>query len=291
MLLLGVLAAQAQAQAITYAAYFAGGRLSNGTRAATVAKLDFNTEVRSNLAVGLSVAKINSTGFASSVAGYSAGGDDTTSVDKFEFSNDSRVTLAVGIQNPRTECAGFESDVSGYVEGGGPQQPRTFVEKFSFATDARTVLPALSANRTAVSGASSSTHGYGIGSNNTTVTKREFSTDSYNATALTLTHSLTGRPATESDLAAYVFTNNSNSFVQKILFSTDTASVLAAEVSSVGRSAAGAASIEAGYVTGGNLNTALDVIEKLDFSTEAMSTIGATLNPAVSGLHCGFEAR
>ena len=90
------------------AGYAAGG--STGSNVTTVDKFLFTTDARSTLATGLSSARGETAGFASSENGYAAGGSTgsgVTTVDKFLFTTDARSTLATGLSAARRLAAGF----------------------------------------------------------------------------------------------------------------------------------------------------------------------------------------
>lgn len=92
------------------AGYGAGGRIVPGVLVNTVTKVTFTTDAYANLATGLSAARRTMAGYASDVAGYTAGGFETnsvTTVDKFAFVDDSRTTLAVGLGAATSSPAGF----------------------------------------------------------------------------------------------------------------------------------------------------------------------------------------
>jgi hypothetical protein len=99
------------------AGYAAGGYRTGveSGPVATVDKFAFADDSRTTLAAGLSSARDATTGFASDVAGYAAGGRTGTfgaqvvvdAVDKFAFSDDSRTTLATGLSSARWGLAGF----------------------------------------------------------------------------------------------------------------------------------------------------------------------------------------
>ena len=88
---------------------------------ATVNKLAFADDSMSTLGTGLSAARRNSAGFASTVAGYSLGGEwaKTTDVDRFVFADDTRTTLGTGLSVAIQSGAGMASPVAGYHTGGG----------------------------------------------------------------------------------------------------------------------------------------------------------------------------
>jgi hypothetical protein len=95
------------------AGYAAGGRNGSGPEDA-VDKFDFSNDSRTTLATGLSFGRTYSAGFASSVAGYVAGGYNSSgvnvdTVDKFAFTDDSRSTLGTGLSSARDGAAGFAS--------------------------------------------------------------------------------------------------------------------------------------------------------------------------------------
>ena len=107
--------------AVSLAGYWFGGY--NGWLSglyATVDKLSFADDSMSTLGTGLSAARRNNSGFASTVAGYSVGGEwaKTTDVDRFVFADDTRTTLGTGLSVASDGAAGMASPVAGYYCGG-----------------------------------------------------------------------------------------------------------------------------------------------------------------------------
>ena len=138
------------------AGYNAGGThyTTNFPATAVVDKFLFSNDSRTTLGTGLSSARGAGPGFASDSSGYAGGG---TTMDKFLFTNDSRSTLASGMSGTNGG-SGFASRDAGYGTGGSTTSN---VDKFSFATDARTSLNiGLSVSRTLPGSWGSSAAGY-----------------------------------------------------------------------------------------------------------------------------------
>ncbi len=132
----------------------------------TVDRFLFSNDSRTTLATGLSALRYSAAGFASSVAGYFAGGNNssyagTTTVDRFLFSNDSRTTLGTGISTALDRAGGAASSVAGYVAGGYGGGDHGTVDRFLFADDSRTTLgTGLSVTRRGLAGMASTAAGY-----------------------------------------------------------------------------------------------------------------------------------
>ena len=115
-------------------------------------------------------------------AGYNAGnpaspgfpGSNVTSkIDKFSFTSDANATghgdlIAIGGELGRFSHGGASSTTDGFAFGGSARNPAWFttntINKFSFASNTTaSAHGVLSVERNAITGCSSSTHGYGVG--------------------------------------------------------------------------------------------------------------------------------
>jgi hypothetical protein len=123
--------------------------------------------------------------------------------------------------------------------------------------------------------------GYVLGGDSTFGTsgdKFTYATQTNAATTNALgTASAGGSGASNSGVAGYIFGNGNK--IQKILFSTDATSTLAAVLTSTNRQSVGFANYGvAGYCAGGfDESTRLNRIDKLTFATEVKSTVTDTL--------------
>jgi hypothetical protein len=238
------------------AGYFAGGDSSVG-RVATVNKFAFSDDSRTTLATGLSVASHSLAGMANSgTAGYFGGGDSSggniATINKFLFLDDSRTTLVTGLSSSCFRLAAMaNSGTAGYFGGGKTNSVVDTVDKFTFSNDSRSTLasPLSTQLENLAAYANSGTAGYFVGGNTNT------------------NFGATGRVRT----------------VHKYAFSGDTLSTLENKLAVARENlAAMANSGTAGYAAGGYSATSgftkSSSIEKLLFSNDTNSTIGATLN-------------
>jgi hypothetical protein len=286
------------------------GYIAGGPLATTVDKFRYDNDVRSTLLVGLSSGRSGSAGFASTDAGYVAGGSASAglvgTVDRFAFADDSRSTLATGLAQARNNVAGFASSSAGYAAGGstGPATVVNTVEKFTFADDLGTTLATgLASNRFGAAGFASSVAGYAAGgflnSGGTSsawvdaqvASKFAFADDSRTTMLWSL---IARRPgaAFSSAVAGYVAGGLTNVFwdrVDKVLFADDTNSALASGLSSARALCGAFASDVAGYVAGGTIAVNVDTVDKFDLSDDTRTTLATGLSSARGGV-AGFGA-
>lgn len=245
----------------SYEAGYAVGGISgtpgSPTYLSSLEKFAFSNDARSSVTATLSTGVSSLTGFASSVAGYAAGGTNATTryatVDKFVFSSEAKSTLGSGLSAARTGMAGFSSSDSGYVAGGitGTPAITNIVEKFAFSTDARSAVSnSLGTSRSYSAGVNSESSGYVAGGGNGT--------------------SGSGTPGTfYSTVDKYAFSNDSRSTLA-LLYSPHQPS--------------GISSFSAGYVVGGATGSTVYASgNKINFSSDSISSIASALSVAVDG--------
>jgi len=243
------------------AGYIAGGRNDAGTARATVDKLLFSNETRSSLGTGLDSAVQQAGSFAnSSVAGYVVGGYSGTylsRINKFTFPADTASTLSATLTVAlRYNQGSFSnSGVAGYSVGGAGASYTDAIDRIAFPADTKTVLAAVLTDTSAeASGCSNyGAAGYVFGGYNTaaTVTSRIDKLSFPAETKSTLSATLTG-----ASLAHQTFSNQNTS----------------------------------AYICGGfasNFSTYLTRIDKVAYSTDALSTGGSTLSIGTA-LGAGF---
>ena len=252
----------------------------------------------------------------STLAGYVAGGQNSggvfSSVEKFLFSNDTNSVLAAGLSVARTRPGAFSSATHGYVAGGASplnlSTGYTTVDKFDFASDARTTLATgLGAERFSGAGFESETAGYlgggcvGGDSNNptTTVYKFSFADDSRSTLASGLAAARRDAGSFSSTTHGYVAGGaESNSTmtatVYKWLFSNDSRSTLGTGLSFNTQGPVSFHSSTHGYVGGGlttdGTGSAVTTVNKFAFSNDARTILGTGLSSARWGITSGFES-
>jgi hypothetical protein len=260
------------------AGYVGGGQTSAGhsSPVATVAKLIYSGESRSNLGSGLSVGRDEQPGGCanSGTAGYFGGGNEngvwsagSTVVDKFAFPSDSRSTLDPGLSvQVRAPAAMANSGTAGYYAGGYKYSPGMWnhIDKFAFPNDGRSALDAtLSGQIWAGTGvANSGTAGYIASGGWSTVWDRiQFSNDSKSTLWPCVVYSQQlGGAASDNGVAAY-FTGGNRYNGQGFTGNTH---------------------------AGTSNHTHVKEIIKLPYATEINSVITATLSVGRNNLCNGF---
>jgi len=287
--------------------YVAGGTPSGGGTVSTVDKFRFDNDVRTTLLVGLSSARSGVSGFASTSAGYVAGGVTTvrvTTVDRFAFADDSRATLSAGLSAARSSTCAFASSSAGYVAGGSTGVIVDTVDKFAFADDSRTTLATgLFEARFGAAGFASANAGYAAGGFLNTggtstayvgaevASKFSFADDS----RTTMVYTLVGRAQSgsfSSSTAGYVAGGATSirwTTVDKVLFADDSRSALSPGLSTATRRLTGYASDVAGYAAGGLTTALVDTVEKFAFVDDSRTTLATGLSAARADL-AGFGA-
>jgi hypothetical protein len=137
------------AMASSVAGYATGGYQGSSPtgRTTVVDRFLFSNDSRTTLGTGLSAVNASNAACASSVAGYTGGGQNAN-IDRFLFSNDSRTTLSATLSTTREYLAAMASSAAGYWGGGSPSI--TTVQKLLFSDDSiGTLGTGLSVNTTA----------------------------------------------------------------------------------------------------------------------------------------------
>lgn len=204
--------------------------------------------------------------------GYLAGGVDTSQtnkIDKLSFSDDSISTIATTLSSSRQNGTGFASGTAGYHSNGrtgGAETSVTTVDKITFSNDSRSTL-----------GTGTPTELYSPGS-------WQSSDNGYVFGGL-------------EDVSPYSI----ESAIYKFAFSNDARSTVSDALDTGTQDATDFFSDDAGYVAGGDTTTGsggnTDIIQKMVFSSEAVSTLVATLSSSdtagrgvassSAGYHCG----
>ncbi len=134
----------------------------------TDATTDANVWINTANCIDLNISAFHGTG---KIAGYAMGGgnpsaDDT--IEKFSFTSDGDATDVGNLSANKYAGSGQSSSINGYYSAGSldtdTQQSQTAIEKFSFTSDADSVLTSnLLTARTFPASQSSKTHGYTSG--------------------------------------------------------------------------------------------------------------------------------
>jgi hypothetical protein len=281
------------------AAYFAGGY--TGSNISGIEKILFSNDSISTSSATLSTNKNGMAGAANSgTAAYFAGGNGASAIsaiDKLAFPGDTISTLSATLTSARYALAGMaNSGTAAYFSGGYDGSFLSGIDKVAFAADTKTTLAAtLSPIRTYAQGlANSGVAGYtgpgytGVGAVYTnTINKLLFSNDTISTLAATLTVDGTDAMcAANSGTAGYWAGGAASSgstlvnSIDKLTFSGETKSTIAATLTAVIYSGAGAAnSGTAAYFAGGT-SPLTNRVDKIAFSGDTKTTLSATLASA-----------
>ena len=238
------------------AGYFGGG-YGGGARLEEINRINFDTD-----AVGLIVTTLSSDrsvlngSFANSgTAGYFSGGHDGSSssqaVDKMLFSDETRTSLAAGLsaavrQNPNGGCA--DSGTAGYVAGG--YAATTVRDEWAFSDDSRSSGTALLYDRYDTAAfADSGTAGYWAGGYGSARGSNQGIQQSVEKFTM---------PGDSRSMLSAVLTMNGDFGNTSLLGLSDSGT--------------------AGYTAGGYSANSIDRIEKWTYSSDARTTLSATLN-------------
>jgi hypothetical protein len=190
--------------------------------------------------------------FTINEAGYFAGGNNSSAqnfIDKLLFSNESRSTLAVVLSQSIRNQSACNSTLAGYFSGGVNDVDQSFIDRLLFSNESRSTL------------------------------------------ATTLSQSIRLQSACNSTLSGYftggiwVDTNNNwwyYSFIDKLLFSDESRTTLAAILSQTTARQSACNSTLSGYFSGGvNGSGYQSFIDKLLFSNESRITLTTTLSQSI----------
>ena len=245
---------------------YASGGFSSPTASTYIQKFAFVSSLSNSTNVGfLSTPRSRATGHSSSIAGYTAGGENPqmnpsafgnlSTIEKFVFSNDSTTTSRGSLYDGRITAAGTSSSSYGYHAGGYTQAPSTKYEtgnvsKFSFLSDAEssTIHTSNAMNLSFLAGHQNSEFSYSSG--------------------------------------GFSYTNSTRySMISKFPFAVeDTTRIVTGNLTQGKNGHVGVSSPTEGYVVGGyNGSVVLNVIEKFPFASDSNSTdIGDLAEPLTS---------
>jgi hypothetical protein len=278
--------------------YFVGGQ-NSGT---TIDKIAFSNDSRTTLAAQLSPSRGYSAGFANSgTAGYVVGGTegpDYSTISKLVFATDTISNLGTGAVGTYIKAVSgmANSGTAGYWGGGNaPGGVTSNIGKLLFSNDSNSVITAklTQAKAYVMAFANSGTAGYfANGANSgslqwyTTIDKITFSNDTVSSAGggNLGTYTDFGTAFANSGTAGYMTATSGSaasgtSQIEKLVFSNDSKSIIAATLSEA-RSASGsfANSGTAGYLGGGASTGSKTTINKLTFSNDTRSVITDTIS-------------
>jgi hypothetical protein len=284
---------------INEAGFFAGG--NNGSYQSFIDKLLFSDESRSTLTTTLSQAVINPSACNSSLAGYFAGGYNGNGsiyysfIDKLLFSNDVRSTLITTLSRSISDQSACNSTSSGYFAGGANSGHKNYIDKLLFSDNSLSTLSAtLSQTVCSQSACNSTLAGYFAGGNvnsyQSYIDKLLFSNDSRSTLSAVLSQTISYQSACNSLLAGYFaggYISGSNgsiyqSFIDKLLFSNESRSTLAATLLQSVYLQSACNSTLSGYFAGGSNSSGYkSSIDRLLFSDETRTTLTIILSQSV----------
>jgi hypothetical protein len=233
----------------TLAGFFAGGY---GSRYQSfIDKLLFNGESRSTLSVTLSQSIYMQSACNSTLAGFFAGGTNNNGshsfIDKLLFNGESRSTLTTTLSQSIYSQSACNSTLSGYFAGGTSGEGviyYSYIDKLLFSDDSRSTLAAtLSQSIYYQSACNSTSAGYFAGGMNDNyqsyIDKLLFSDKTRSTLSATLSQTVYAQSACNSTSAGYfagginydIESSYFQSFIDKLLFSNDSRSTLAATLS------------------------------------------------------------
>jgi hypothetical protein len=299
MPILGIIASSLKSSVALVAGYAFGG----SPAAATIQKLNYSNETRTNLSDTFTAA-LGPTGVSDSgTAGYFQGDNvaSNTAIRKLLFSTETGSTIGATIIN-RVFAAGVGNKGSaGYWMAGGPQtggsEQRSDIQKLAYSNETSSTIgatmPAVTIyNYNGMSNDGTAGYSYGGyvgGANVNTIQKLLYSTEA--RTQLSATHTASLRniiTGSNSGSNGYAFGGSSDTdyftTITKMPYSTETPANIAAtlSVSNAGNSTCDAKT-QATYILGGfNLSTgtpgANNIIAKLAFATDTRTNLAATMN-------------
>jgi hypothetical protein len=232
----------------TLAGYFSGG-WNRSSYQSHIDKLLFSNDLLSTLTAILSQSITDQSACNSTLAGYFAGGvndDNQSFIDKLLFSDESLSILTATISQSIWSQSACNSTLAGYFAGGSESYSswQSFIDKLLFNDESRSTLTAtLSQTVTYQSACNSTLAGYfaggTTGSYQSFIDRLLFSDESRTTLSATLSQTVTYQSACNSTLAGY-FAGGYNddgddsyyqSFIDKLLFSNESRSTLAAKLS------------------------------------------------------------
>ncbi len=285
-----------------FANLFFGYLAGNSTSDKTIKKFSFPLETISTSSATISVTGSDYSGNAGAsnnrTAGYMGGGliaaGYTNSIQKLLFSADTNSALGAVLSVARGgTLAGMASlNTAAYWLGGYSGTNSAVIDKLPFSTDTCSAIAAtlsVAVDRP-VAFANGATAGYSCGGFNgsvaiDTINKLTFSTDTRSVITATLPVAIQGGAGGSNGTTAAYYAGGlfgtSGVKIQKLLFSNETTSNLAAELPApISRLQGCSNNGVAAYLFGGydaNTSSNTTTIQKITYSTEGRSTLGAVL--------------
>jgi hypothetical protein len=271
--------------------YLFGGRDVNGALLNTIVYFDFVTYASSTLTSMLQVGKCVMYGCNSSTKGYVAGGYFTNhlkSTDGLRFDTETSYRISSNFTAGKSDNCSNASATKGYWFGGYIDAGISLqIDRLTFSTEVFAVLAAVikATSRQYSSNVASNLNSYVCGGNTTgqSIEKFTFPTEANNTSASTLTYGTYFAASLENLGVGYILGGTSNgttgqSNVNKLQFVNDAVVAVAAALSSIKFNLNGISQATHGYTVGNKFGS--QIVEGFDYSTEAYSLCGVTLNIA-----------
>ena len=279
--------------------YFVGGTSVNApAQSSTITRLDLATNVGSLPGRNLPVARIDIVSISNNFYGYIAGGALNTLV-RLDFSNEtSSIPGKNFTANSRTSQAAVSNLLYGYFGGGYAPALASTISRLEFSSE--TVSNPninLSPSRARFAAVSSSTYGYfGGGYTPTlrsTITRLDFTNETLvDPGNLNLPTGIGDHSALSNISYGYFGGGSGVCTINRLDFSNETVSAPGKNLPTIRRgplafsssTATGSLNGSYGYFGGGGVPTGsgiTDIIEQLDFATENVNTLTATLGQQV----------
>jgi hypothetical protein len=299
MPILGVIASSIFKVTITGAGYSTG---VSGGIGRNINKLAFASETTSQIAATLTFGNGYLTGMGNwGVAGYTGQGASpsfgNTGINKLIYSSETNSLLGAGTTfgQAAASCSS-NAGVKGFWTAGYNGSYQSGGSKITYSTDSTTTGPSCSfgTNSEGMGSSNPAVAGYnngGFPNGNAQVEKLTFSTESMSNLGSRLTGNMRTEPGAINNgaVSSFVFGGDNSNFgggasttIQKMPFSTETYSNLAATMSTGNPNSNGyALKAVAGYLNAGGTQ----VIDRLAFATDTRTTLLATATTAQS--NCG----
>jgi len=276
-----------------------------GVNIATIQKFLFATEARTTLSATIGTARNEGASMSrQGVGGYFAGGSNSSGyfnlITKFLMGADTASTISATLSRNKFTDGTDNTTIAGYTIGGyesGGSTSLSEVDKLTYSTETKSTLSATyqirgsSGNLKNWNTAGYYCGGYTGSAYDNVIKKLSFSTETF-STATGLSSSRIVSAGTNNyTTCGYIWggTTANYDMIQKLVYATDTPSTLAATMAS-GGSAYQNSGLDNGTVSGYHPGAYPPAgggpqlsIQKLTYSTEARTTIGATLSISGNG--------
>ena len=270
--------------------YFGGGYDSVYTRFASMAGLNFLSEVSTSLSASLSEARARIAGTQSSTKGYFVGGESKTIIEGLTFATQTAFKSATTIFADSGTLGAGQSSTTGYFAGSATYG--TSITSLTFATDSKSEGSySMHFGRCLTTGISSSSSCYFAGGY-TSISPNYLSSVeklSFSSSVIVLLGS--GLPSASyqsagmySSTKGYIAGGQGSTVLNKrivsLTFSVEALTTISASLTRASGAPTGSSSSNKGYCAGDNAFTAN--VESINFTTETSSTLSSTLPFALS---------